>query len=138
MDERYTPRGDDEVALAREVVANLLPGFDADQLIRAILAGELAQTETPAAASRYNSDDELAQRELGRARAQIALGESARTLQHAFNNPLTALLAEAQLLELDPLGDEQRNAVRRILELTRRLVALSRRLGVADGPKPGV
>lgn len=159
MDESYTRPGDDvtvprasapdgggtaaERALARECLWQLLPSYDSDQLLRALLAER--QPSTSAAEddalmpeSRYNSDDEVSQRELSRARAQIALGESARTLEHAFNNPLTALLAEAQLLELDPLGDEQRAAVRRILELARRLVALSRRLGATDVPKPGV
>ena len=62
-------------------------------------------------------------------------------LQHAINNPLTALLAEAQMLELDPLTDEQRHSVERMVELARRLVALTRRLDAgnmtdpAGGPK---
>ncbi|MEP6621312.1 MAG: histidine kinase dimerization/phospho-acceptor domain-containing protein [bacterium] len=124
--------------LAREVLAQLLPGYDADQILRALITERHSGGEAPSPPSRYNSDDELAQRELARARAQIALGETARSLQHAFNNPLTALLAEAQLLELDPLGDEQRAAVRRILELSRRLVGLSRRLGASDAPRPGI
>lgn len=153
MDESYTTRSDDVTGqpvsppgpsaaaphdLAREVLSRLLPGYDADQLLRALLAERSTVVDDPSVSSRYNGDDEVAQRELARARGQIALGDAARTLQHAFNNPLTALLAEAQLLELDPLGDDQRSAVRRILELARRLVALSRRLGASEGPRPGV
>jgi nitrogen-specific signal transduction histidine kinase len=82
--------------------------------------------------TQYNSDEQISARELDRVRAQLSLGEAARTLQHAFNNPLTALLAEAQLLEIEPLADEPRAAVARILELARRLVALSRKLGVRE------
>lgn len=155
MDESYTRPDDDgsaseasaprsaespsERVFARDLLAQLLPGYDPDQLIRALSSEQRqAKTDAPAPASRYNGSDEVAARELARARAQIALGESARTLQHAFNNPLTALLAEAQLLELDPMGDDQRAAVRRILELARRLVGLSRRLNATDGPKPSI
>ena len=78
------------------------------------------------------SDEQIAARELSRVRAQLALGEAARTLQHAFNNPLTALLAEAQLLEFEPLASEHRAAVGRILELACRLVTLSRRLASTE------
>lgn len=155
MDESYTrpdddgsaseanaPRGAEsslERVFARDLLAQLLPGYDPDQLLGALISERRqAKTEAPAPASRYNSSDEVAARELARARAQIALGESARTLQHAFNNPLTALLAEAQLLELDPMGEDQRAAVRRILELARRLVSLSRRLSATEGPTPNI
>lgn len=154
MDESYTRRDADvsvpkasaheageapaERAFARDILSQLLPGYNSDHLLRALIAERQPAPDIPASASRYNSDDEVAMRELSRARAQIALGESARTLEHAFNNPLTALLAEAQLLELDPMGEDQRAAVRRILELTRRLVAVSRRLGDTGGPRPSV
>ncbi len=55
-------------------------------------------------------------------------GPEAVALRHALNNPLTAILAEAQLLQLEPLPDEQRAAVDRIVEQCRRLVAITRRL----------
>jgi len=58
-----------------------------------------------------------------------ALRERAARVQHDVNNPLAALLAEAQLLDLDPtLGDEHRLAVRRMIELCRRVVGSVRRL----------
>jgi signal transduction histidine kinase len=119
-------------ALTRELIAQLLPGYDAEKLVRALIAERDAPPGALPEMSQYNSDEQIAARELGRARSQLALGEAARTLQHAFNNPLTALLAEAQLLELEPLADEPRAAVVRILELARRLVALSRRLAATD------
>ena len=40
----------------------------------------------------------------------------------------TALLAEAQLLEMEPLAPDHREAVRRIIDLSRRLAAILRRL----------
>ena len=119
-------------AFGRELIEQLLPGIDADKLVRALIAERAAMPGALPAIGQYNSDEQVAARELSRVRAQLALGEAARTLQHAFNNPLTALLAEAQLLELEALSDEHRAAVRRILELARRLVALSRRLGSAE------
>jgi hypothetical protein len=45
-----------------------------------------------------------------------------------MNNPLTALLAEAQLLELEPLADEHLRTVGRIVELARRVAKAGRRL----------
>lgn len=116
-------------ALARELIALLLPAADSERLVRALIAERNATPGAPPEMAQYNSDEQIAARELSRVRAQLALGEAARTLQHAFNNPLTALLAEVQLLELEPLADEQRAAVSRILELARRLATLSRRLG---------
>jgi hypothetical protein len=39
-----------------------------------------------------------------------------------LNNPLAALLAEAQLLELEPLAPDHATSVRRIIELCRRVI----------------
>jgi signal transduction histidine kinase len=66
--------------------------------------------------------------ELRRARRVFAAGEAALSLQHAINNPLAALLAEAQLLQLEELTGEQRGSVDRMVELCRRIVGLVRRL----------
>ena len=52
-------------------------------------------------------------------------------LQHSLNNPLTALLAEAQLLEMEPLATEQHAAVTRIVDLCRRTIDIVRRLDMA-------
>jgi signal transduction histidine kinase len=120
------------LTLARELIAQLLPGVDSDRLVRALLAERGRKDAEQAEVARYDSDSEVAARELRRVRAQFVLGDASRTLQHAFNNPLTALLAEAQLLELEQLPDEHRAAVSRILELCRRLVTLSRRLNAGD------
>ena len=73
--------------------------------------------------------------ELRHARRIFAAGQSALSLQHAINNPLAALLAEAQLLQLEELTAEQRGSVDRMVELCRRIVALVRRLdALAESP----
>jgi nitrogen-specific signal transduction histidine kinase len=72
--------------------------------------------------------------ELAHARRVYAAGQVALSLQHSINNPLAALLAEAQLLQMEGLTSEQRDSVDRMVELCRRVVALVRRLdALADG-----
>ena len=60
--------------------------------------------------------------------ADEARAESLRTAQHALNDAVTALLAEAQLLELEPLAVEHLRAVGRIIELARSVAKVARRL----------
>lgn len=117
---------------ARDLLAQLVPSANVDRLMRALIAERTPPADAPAEPVRYDSEEELCARELRRVRAQLALGEAARTLQHAFNNPLTALMAEAQLLEFEALPDEARGAVRRILDLTRRLATLTKKLGAEE------
>jgi signal transduction histidine kinase len=66
--------------------------------------------------------------ELRRARRIFAAGQMVLSLQHGINNPLAALLAEAQLLQLEKLSQEQRESVDRMVELCRRIVGLVRQL----------
>jgi signal transduction histidine kinase len=58
----------------------------------------------------------------------MAAGELAMRLQHSLNNPLAALLAEAQLLELEPLPQDHKESVERIIELSRRVIDVIRAL----------
>jgi signal transduction histidine kinase len=55
-------------------------------------------------------------------------------LQHSLNNPLAALLAEAQLLELEPLPPDHRGSVERIIEMTRRVINVVRGLDGVGRP----
>ena len=64
-------------------------------------------------------------------RQLAAAGEVALDLRHAINNPLAALMAEEQLLAMEPLQPEHRAAVDRIIDLCRRTVALIRGLDAA-------
>jgi len=67
-------------------------------------------------------------RSLRQTQRLIAAGELAMRLQHSINNPLAALLAEAQLLELETLAPDHRESVERIIELCRRVVDVVRGL----------
>lgn len=60
--------------------------------------------------------------------ADEARAGSVRAAQHAMNDAVTALLAEAQLLELEPLAEDHLRAVGRIVELARRVAKVARRL----------
>ncbi len=85
--------------------------------------------------ARPDLGDELGpiQKELRRTQQLIAMGEATSRIQHTLNNPLTALLAEAQLLEMEELSDEHRAAVKRMIELCRRLVVMVRGLDSGTG-----
>ena len=122
---------------ARSLLQQLFPDTNADLIIEALLAERDHIGALPPGTGRPDSPEAVAARELHRLRAHVALGAAAHALQHAFNNPLTALLAEAQLLELEPLAEDHLGAVRRMLELARRLVILSRRLTAPDAPRIG-
>lgn len=132
MNESYS--GDDasgalrDGAQARAIITQLLPGVDAALLVSAL------ETERAGAAPRHRDDEDPSSRELRRVRRQFAVGAAARSAQHELNNPLTALLAEAQLLELEPMPAEQRAAASRIVELARRIAAAVRRLDPVEQP----
>ena len=67
------------------------------------------------------------------ARLRTIQREAAR-IQHEINNPLSALLAEAQLLTLEPaLSAEHRVAMEHIIELTRRVITRVRELDTVRG-----
>jgi len=71
--------------------------------------------------------------ELAQARRVFAAGQAALSLQHGINNPLAALLAEAQLLQMEDLTSDQRASADRMVELCRRIVTLVKRLdAIAD------
>ena len=60
---------------------------------------------------------------------QIDLQTLTALVQHQLNNPLAALLAESQLLAMEPTLDAQhRVAVERIIELVRRVIGTVRDL----------
>lgn len=57
---------------------------------------------------------------------RVPASELAGRLQHGLNNTLAALMAEAQLLELEELTPVQREAVERMVELCRHMTGLVR------------
>jgi nitrogen-specific signal transduction histidine kinase len=68
----------------------------------------------------------------------VAVGDVALQLLHGLNNPLSALLAEAQLLQLEPLTAEQAAAVGRIVDLCRRVVRVSKDMDGATRAAAGI
>ena len=74
------------------------------------------------------NDSAVPLRALRQTQRLLAAGELATRLQHSINNPLAALLAEAQLLELEPLAPDHRASVERIIELSRRVIDVVRAL----------
>jgi signal transduction histidine kinase len=90
---------------------------------------EAAPFELGSALATAMDDGSVVSTELATARRVFAAGHVALSLQHAINNPLAALMAEAQLLQLEEnLTNEQRSSIDRMVELCRRVVALVRRL----------
>ena len=84
--------------------------------------------ELGSALDRAASENASIASETAYARRVFAAGQTAMSLQHSINNPLAALLAEIQLLQLEELTEEQRGSLERMLELCRRVVGLVRRL----------
>ncbi len=109
--------GNDEstTALAKTGAALVPPGELAGQLVPRL--GELLQ-----AAGSEHAAQVMAARRL------VAAGEIALHFQHSLNNPLAGILAEAQLMQLDPLPPEQHAALERIVALCRRIIDLGRSL----------
>ena len=70
-----------------------------------------------------------------RARRLVAAGEIALRLQHALNNPLAGLLAESQLMLMDPQTPDQQASLERIVGLCRRMIEMTRTLdGFGERP----
>lgn len=81
-----------------------------------------------------------AERSLARNRYLAGIGETALAIQHEINNPLAALMAHAELLQLEssrPGGTpDERDHADVILDSTRRIAAVVRRLvAVVQEPK---
>jgi signal transduction histidine kinase len=114
------PPPDDEAArlgVARQLTFAELPRELPNALREATRLEQLAGS-SPVAAQ--------ALRALHQSHRLMAAGEYALRLQHALNNPLAALLAEAQLLELEELAPDHRRSVERIIELSRRVIEVTR------------
>lgn len=122
LEERVATRtsGPTTVRLAAMGVSRTVP--------YAAIAGELPSAVATASLATESGALEEARRELRAAQRLNAMGDLAASVQHAANNPLTALLAEAQLLEMEPLAPEHREAVQRIIDLSRRLALIIRKL----------
>lgn len=94
----------------------------------AIRPGDIARGLVAALAEQLGRSGSEHAAEVMRARRLIAAGEIALKFQHSLNNPLAGILAEAQLLQLDPVTPEQHEALERIVALCRRIVEMGKAL----------
>ncbi|MFI5232370.1 MAG: hypothetical protein ACHQSE_07650 [Gemmatimonadales bacterium] len=90
--------------------------------------GELANWLVASIAEQVERSGSEHAPEVMRARRLVAAGEIALRFQHSVNNPLAGILAEAQLMQLDPVTAEQNEALERIVMLCRRIIELGRTL----------
>lgn len=90
-------------------------------------------------AQRRMADDaarRLAEEELGKARWLAGIGEATMALQHEINNPLTSLLATAELMQIDAEEKGQPSEdLDVILEMAHRISGLVKRLNELRDPK---
>jgi DNA-binding response OmpR family regulator len=85
---------------------------------------------------RLDRERRRVEQELQRARWLAGIGETTITLQHEINNPLAALLANAELLMMDArAAGEENEQVETIYEQARRIATVIRRLGQLQDPK---
>jgi DNA-binding response OmpR family regulator len=83
-----------------------------------------------------NSARRTAEAELARARWLAGIGETTIALEHEINNPLSALLGNAELLLMeDGLTEEQAQQVRVIREQATRIADVVRRLAKLKNPR---
>jgi signal transduction histidine kinase len=112
------------IAAGEEAATALRSTLDA--LTSRLAAGTFAAAELP-------TTDEPAfppHIELERVRREVVLGALASRWRHTLNNSLAAVLAEAQLLGMEPLPPEHDEAIQRIIALCRRMILVLR-----DGPR---
>ena len=101
---------------------------DLDSGLTTPLASAVAEALTVRDEGSEGTASSQAVRALRQTQRLLAAGEMAMRLQHSLNNPLAALLAEAQLLELEELSADHRGSVERIIELCRRVIDVVRGL----------
>jgi signal transduction histidine kinase len=83
-----------------------------------------------------NAARRTAEEALARARWLAGIGEATLTLQHQINNPLTALLTEAQLLAEEPdVQTEHRQRLEMISEQAQRISKVVRRMSRLEDPR---
>ena len=112
-------------------IKTLMDALGAVSVPRAVV--DATPTDLGGAIATVIGGESTASAQLTRARRVFAAGEVVLSLQHSINNPLAALLAEAQLLQLEELSTDQRAAVDRMVELCRRIIVLVRRLDTLAG-----
>jgi len=90
----------------------------------------IAQRRMADEAARHRAEDEL-----GKAKYMAAIGETSITLQHEINNPLTGLLATAELMLMEAKERGQpTDEITTIIDQGRRIAALVKRMSELTEP----
>ena len=90
----------------------------------------IAQRRMADEAARHKAEDEL-----GKAKYMAAIGETSITLQHEINNPLTGLLATAELMLMEAKERGQpTDEITTIIDQGRRIAALVKRMSKLTEP----
>ena len=90
----------------------------------------IAQRRMADEAARRKAEDDL-----GRAKYMAGIGETSITLQHEINNPLTGLLATAELMLIEANDRGQPTAeIKTIIDQGRRIAALVKRMSELNDP----
>ena len=139
---RASPRGDETFILvvtgrgtAEDVTVALAAGADdyvAKPITREVLLARLtiAERRMEQDAARRRAEAELA-----RAQWLAGIGQTSIALQHEINNPLTALLAETQMMASDEFDEATlRIRVAAVAQQVRRIADVVRQLARLDDP----
>jgi DNA-binding response OmpR family regulator len=99
------------------------------ELLRARLV--IAERRMADSAARRRAEDALS-----RAQWLAGIGQTSLAMQHEINNPLTALLAEAEILATDPATPaDHREPLATIVAQARRIAAVVRQLSALHEPR---
>jgi signal transduction histidine kinase len=115
------------------------PGDPAHRLGFAVLAPDaIPERLVPHLAEQMAAAEVPYADQVMRARRLVSAGEIALRLQHALNNPIAGIMAEAQLMQFDAVSPEHAEALKRMVALCRRMVELTRNLdGIGErNPRP--
>lgn len=118
--------GRDDGALALEA----LRSGAQDYLVKGTLDGAALRR-----ALRYAIERKEVEKQLSRARWLSGIGEIAIAIRHEINNPLTSLLANAELVDGDSTPDELRFALGEMTKAARRIGAIVRKLDRLEEPR---
>jgi len=124
----------------RDRAADLEAALDvgADDYVTKPVTGQRLSARLRIAQRRMESDAarRQAEEELRKARYLAGIGEMSITIQHEINNPLTGILASAELLMMEAKErGEPTEDLRVIAEQAQRISALVKRMGAIKDPK---
>ena len=139
---RALPGGEDTFVLmltGRDNSADLVAALDAgvDDYTTKPVTPDMLRARVAIAARRIEQNflRRRAEAALAAAERLAGIGETTLALQHEINNPLAALLVHAQLLASEAATPTARKDIDLVVELTRRIADVVRRLSEIKAPR---